>query len=220
MLDVLKASRVRARDRLPWKQGCLVALGGLTLALFCLAAVFPTFPGDERLLLEFQKLQTDWLSDAALAVTTLGWLPVAIASVLAVAVLLWLRGRAADASMVVLSTIPMALGNVIKVLVNRPRPEHLLAGSMPASMSFPSGHAIYAMVLCGILVLLVEELVRPSLIRRIIQAGLVSLVLAMGASRVYLGVHWPSDIIGSYLFGILALVGLFWFRCRLAHRRG
>ena len=46
------------------------------------------------------------------------------------------------------------------------------------------------------------------MVRRAIQVALVLMVIAMGASRVYMGVHWPSDVIGSYVFGILALVSL------------
>jgi len=52
--------------------------------------------------------------------------------------------------------------------------------------------------------------------RRAVQVGLILVVAAMGASRVYLGVHWPSDVIGSYVLGVLALVGLVWLRNNLA----
>lgn len=206
-------------DKLLWKHLALSIGLLLTSALFYLAWVFPTFPGDERALLHFQSLQNGWLNAAALAVSTLGLFPISVVLMLAVAALLWLRRKAVDASIVLLSMVPMALGNAIKMLVDRPRPDYLLLGPMPNNMSFPSGHSIYALLFGGILILLAEELIETTLIRRSVQAGLVLLILAVGASRVYLGVHWPSDIIGGYLFGLVALVALLRLRNRLANRQ-
>ena len=205
-------------DKLPWKQLDLSIGLLITSVLFCLAWIFPTFPGDEGAIIQFQSLQNGWLNAAALAVSTLGLFPVSVALMLAAATMLWLRRRGVDASIVLLSMVPMALGNAIKMLVDRPRPDHLLLGPMPNNMSFPSGHSIYAVLFGGMLILLAEELIQTTLIRRGVQAGLVLLILAVGASRVYLGVHWPSDIIGGYLFGMVALLALRRLRNRLANR--
>jgi membrane-associated phospholipid phosphatase len=51
-----------------------------------------------------------------------------------------------------------------------------------------------------------------------LQAGLALLVLAVGASRVYLGFHWPSDVVGGYLFGIVVLLKLVWLRHHLVSK--
>jgi undecaprenyl-diphosphatase len=183
--------------------------------MFYLAWVFPTFPGDEQALLETQQLRAGWLDTAAVAVSSLGWFPVSVALIATVATLLWLQGHRVDTMIMLLSMAPMGIGNAIKILVDRPRPDHLLLGSMPGGMGFPSGHAIYATVFCGLLIFLAGQLVRTTLLRRCIQIGLAVLVLLMGATRVYLGVHWPSDVIGGYLFGIMALLGLINLRNQL-----
>ena len=69
------------------------------------------------------------------------------------------------------------------------------------------------------MVYLVGLWVRPLVLRRAIQTGLIVLVVMMGASRVYLGVHWPSDVIGSYAFGVMALVALIGLRNAVATAR-
>lgn len=190
-----------------------------TLALFYLAWEFNTFPGDRQALLDFQSLETNWLNESMLAISRLGWTPIAVTLVLVTASSLLVLHRRVDALIMVLGLATVYAGNSLKALVDRPRPDYLLEGPVPSNMSFPSGHSIFAMVFCGLLIYLAEELIRPPLIRRSVQAGLVLLILAIGASRVYLGVHWPSDVIGGYLFGGMAVVGLIWLRNRLVNYR-
>ena len=144
----------------------------------------------------------------AVAVSFLGSTPMVLGMVGVTAVGLFLLRRRADALVVAVSLVPMAVGNGLKLLVDRPRPEYMLIGTPPTSLSFPSGHALSAAILGGQLILLVGELVPSRFLRRGLQATILLLVLAIGASRVYLGVHWPSDVIGGFLFGITMLAGL------------
>jgi undecaprenyl-diphosphatase len=117
--------------------------------------------------------------------------------------------------MAALILVPVAAGHGLKLLVQRPRPEFLVVGPDAGGFSFPSGHALFAALLGGVLVLLAEDLVRPLWLRRALQGVVVLIALAVGASRVYLGAHWPSDVLGGYLAGVLALGGLMWLRDRL-----
>ena len=84
----------------------------------------------------------------------------------------------------------------------------MIVGPDPSGLSFPSIHSIYAFLFGGILIVLVGELVRSQLLRLSFQITLGLLILAIGLSRVYMGVHWPSDVIGGYLFGGMALLAL------------
>ena len=106
----------------------------------------------------------------------------------------------------------VGLGNRLKLLVDRPRPDYQIIEPFASGLSFPSGHSLLAVILGGMFVYLVGQWVRPILPRRAIQVGLILVVVGMGASRVYLGVHWPSDVIGSYVLGVLSLVALVWLR--------
>lgn len=189
-----------------------------TLVLFILAGVFPTFPGDEWVLLKIQGYQAGWLTEAALGVTHLGntWVAASLSGAVIIGLLL-LRHRT-DALIIFLGVIFIATGNALKLAVGRPRPEYLLVDSVPATLSFPSGHALFAVILGGFLIVLAGELVQPRPVRWGLQASLALLVLAVGASRVYLGFHWPSDVVGGYLFGAVVLLELVWLRNRLVNR--
>ena len=191
---------------------CLAATSLVTLLLFLLALFYPTFPGDQAALLRFQSLQSGWLDASAVAVSTVGWGPVVLGSVLGLGLFLVLVDRRADAAMVALSLFPMLIGQGVKAVIERPRPDYLLAGPVPTSFSFPSGHSLYAFLFGGLLIFVVGNLAIDPKIRGCLQALLVLVILAVGASRVYLGVHWPSDVIGGYLFAAVALILLVMLR--------
>ena len=87
--------------------------------------------------------------------------------------------------------------------------------------AFPSGHAVFAAAFLGALIYLLSywgTFPDRLVLRRAIQGALALLILAIGASRVYLGVHWPSDVIGGFLFGGLCLAAL--IIVRRAARKG
>ena len=122
-----------------------------------------------------------------------------VMAVLAAAWLAW-RGRRADSLVVVVGTaVGLALAPLLKLVFTRPRPTgHLV---FVDSWSFPSGHSTNSMVVLGLLtVLAVRE--RPGRLRRTLLVTIGALlVFAVGFSRVYLGVHWPSDVLAGWLIG-------------------
>ena len=202
-----------------WKIYASAGVFLLTLVMFVLAGAFASFPGDEPALVGLQGFQTEWLDTAALALDTIGGEPVAIILVVVTAVGLMLLRRPADAGMVILSLFPLLIGQELKEIVDRPRPGYHMLGLDPHSFSFPSGHSLYAAIFGGLLIYLANELVPSRLARRWLQGSLAALILAMGASRIYLGLHWPSDVIGGFLFGGLALAGLIGLRQLLENPR-
>ena len=206
----------RAPSSVPWKP-YLLATGSVgTLLLYILAWAYPTFPGDEGALMRFQALRNGWLDDTAIWFANLGLLSVFMPAAVALMGGLVLVRRYADTAMIFAGLGVIAIGHGLKVLVDRPRPEFQIVEPLQSGLSFPSGHTLLAVILGGVLVYLVGLWVKPLLLRRAIQAGLVMAVIGMGASRVYLGVHWPSDVIGSYVLGAMALAGLIGLRNAVA----
>ena len=201
-----------------WTLRLKLGLAFITLLLFALASVFTRFPGDLAILLWLQSLQSPWLTKAAMTVSHLGDTLIAL-SMMGVAVFLFLVWRRRDvAVMMLLSLVPIGAGNLLKLVVGRSRPEYLLLDVAPTSLSFPSGHALFAAIFWGLLVWLAEESIQSPLIRRSVQVALGLLILAVGWSRVYLGLHWPSDVIGGYMYGLLAVWLLTSLRGRLLYK--
>ena len=79
------------------------------------------------------------------------------------------------------------------------------------SNGFPSGHAMFSIMVLGLLAYFIFINVKNHILRTVILIGLVALILLIGVSRVYLGVHWPSDVVGGYIIGGALLTGLIWF---------
>lgn len=102
-----------------------------------------------------------------------------------------------------------SLGNyLIKFLFQRPRPsiEHLVYAN---HYSFPSGHSMASILFYGTLIIISQLVIKNKIVRLISQLILGSLILLIGLSRVYLGVHYPTDIIGGYLLGLSWLLATY-----------
>ena len=184
----------------------LAGLVTVTVVAFVFAWAFRTWPGDEALLAAVQGRQSPPLTAFFKAVTLLGWYPVAAAATLAAVALLLLRKRLLDALLVAGCSTSALGSHLLKEIIGRPRPEYAIIDPIPQNFGFPSGHACFAMLLVGALIYLFWRQVESLPLRRGMCAGLGLIILGVGISRVYLGVHWPSDVLGGYLYGGLVLL--------------
>lgn len=128
----------------------------------------------------------------------------------------WRRG----ALLVVITIAGAALLNtMLKQGFARSRPAAFFDYPVPASHSFPSGHAFFAASFFGGLAALVAGRVRSRTLRALVWIVAVGLILLIGMSRVYLGVHYPSDVFAGYMAAVVWVAGVA-FGDRLArHRR-
>jgi len=101
-----------------------------------------------------------------------------------------------------------AINVLVKDLIGRPRPAADLVNVVARlhDYSFPSGHVMYYLGFLGFIGFLVFSLLKPSLKRSLLLVIIGMPIVLIGVSRIYLGEHWASDVLGSYLLGSLTLV--------------
>jgi membrane protein DedA with SNARE-associated domain len=183
-------------------------LAVLSVGLFVLIAYWsvvvgdpgPT-PGDQTAYDMAHDLQADWLTDVAKVLTTLGsgWVTIPIAVLAAIALAAWRRWMEFWA-LVIGMTLTVALVPEIKELTDRPRPPDPLISV--GGSGFPSGHAAHGTVYTWLAVTLALRVV-PGITRRslVIVAG-IALTALIGLTRVYLRVHWLSDVSSGWALGV------------------
>ena len=113
------------------------------------------------------------------------------------------------------------LERVLKIVVHRTRPAFTPTRASEFTMSFPSGHAMMCIMGMGMLTYVLMVPRPPARPWRDVLIGLAaSVVLVVGISRVYLGAHYPSDVLGGYAFGIAWLAVCIGVSGIALHRRG
>ncbi|MBX5456182.1 MAG: phosphatase PAP2 family protein [Thermogemmatispora sp.] len=203
------------RERLPWyrtlhRGQLLLALYTLLLGLFALLAwwvhAHPVLTIDVAITREFQEEQSPWLRTLMLAISFIGSVPLLAAGlVLVTAILLWL-GRLRLEALILLGNCLSSelLNRTIKLLVARPRPSPTLVEVLQAASgaSFPSGHVMAYVAYWGLLFSYGLILFQGRSWWRILLLLLSGFFIVMvGPSRIYLGDHWASDVLGGYLLG-------------------
>lgn len=144
-----------------------------------------------------------WLVSAMKAITWLGSNVVLTPVVLALSAWFLLRWRDNRSAVELVATLAGAivLYDVGKAVVQRARPPAIYrVGYIFSGTSFPSGHATVAIAVWGMLAFLLASRA-PSRTRVGIFVAAVVLIVAIGASRIYLGAHWPTDVCGGYMLG-------------------
>jgi len=204
----------------PWGVAWLGLLAG-SVVLSVLAAQHDRLPGDLDLTRRLQDFVFPGLrlSKFMRAVTTT---QVVLGMGGAVAVALWLFGWRRQAVLLVVGLAAMALlQSGLKELVARPRPTpdlvELRAGF--SSPGFPAGHVMSPTVLYGFLLYLAVARKLPLVVRAALVAWSAFVLVLTGPANVYVGVHWPSDVIGGYAWGAVLVLLLVYADRALAGRR-
>jgi undecaprenyl-diphosphatase len=124
-------------------------------------------------------------------------------------VALWVTGRRRRALLLAITvTGGSLLMWVLKASFHRQRPQPFFDTHLPASYSFPSGHALLSFCLFGAGAALLSADQKKRWVRIAIWTFAVVLVVAIGYSRIYLGVHYPSDVLAGYLGALVWVLGV------------
>lgn len=162
----------------------------------------------------------EWLLGAMRDLTALGSMTVLVLFVLAVAgALLARRQYHALVLLLVAAFGGMLLNVLLKPVFGRPRPDVALRLTEVRSLSFPSGHAMGSAIVYLTLAALLARLVRPRALKLYFLGLAALLTFLVGTSRVYLGVHYPTDVLAGWTVG-LAWALLCWTVARYLQGRG
>lgn len=152
-----------------------------------------------------------WLQDSARDITALGGFTVLSLVVIAVVnFLLISRKRGAAVLMIAATVGGVLIGSIIKHLVNRERPPREYQAAYVFTRSFPSGHSMLSAVVYLALGALLAQVTTPRVLKVYIISVALVVTFLVGVSRVYLRVHWPTDVLAGWTAGLVwAILCLF-----------
>lgn len=194
----------------------LFSLLSITL-LSIFAKAYPYFPFDPAVSKLIQSINLPFFDQLMILLTRTGDKDLFFSLLIAFSTFFIIFRKTKEAVFLIISSLgSIGISEIIKGLVTRPRPETVLLirqlESFQKSDSFPSGHVLNFLGFWGFLLFLTVTLVERSLLRQILLIVLILLLILVGPSRIYLGAHWPSDVLGSYLIGsvwILLMTSLY-----------
>ncbi len=164
-------------------------------------------PFDRSILYFMYQHRTHWLTQTAKVLARMGSPPViaGVALVSAVTGIFWRKVRGAAWTMPIAIIGAGIIIQAVKLFIKRPRPSFFAPLLHESGFSFPSGHSLIAMVVYGLLGYFLMHLFRgwAWLAVRMLT---VLIVVAIGVSRVYVGVHYPTDVLAGWVAGVPWLI--------------
>lgn len=212
-----RTSIARVREAVPRESRVLLVALGIVVSLwvfFAMASAMSTGRSqafDEGVLRAFRRADDPaapigpyWFRTAAAELTALGSFPVLLVFILVAAGYLVIERRFAMLGLVLVASIGgMALNPVLKDLFARPRPTVVPQLAIVTSSSFPSGHAMSAAVVYLTLGALLARTTTRWRLRLYYLGVALALSFVVGLSRMYLGVHYPTDVVAGWTAGML-----------------
>jgi undecaprenyl-diphosphatase len=207
----MKGTRLERLGRIA-RQARATSFISLLFILFLALSLTVHAPGllelDLRVTVWLQGFRSDRLDRAARGLTLLGnTVPLITLGLLAATLFFWTGRRWAMGLSALIPPLALLLNVLLKELVGRPRPDDGLVHVLlpPIGLSFPSGHAMAPAVFYGFLALMAWVHIASTPWRVACAVLMTFTVLGMGLSRVCLGVHWFSDVVGGWTGGLLLL---------------
>ncbi|MDO8577880.1 MAG: phosphatase PAP2 family protein [Dehalococcoidales bacterium] len=200
-----------------------IAFGVLAVAslvLAWLAHYYTRFPGDLQVTLALQTFQNRLFLAVMEGISYVidNWKGIIV--VVIAAFIFWRAIGVLEGSMILLAGLFTGANEILKIIVNRPRPtaDLIQVFVVESEKTFPSGHAFFAVAVLGFIAYLIATR-QSKLYQKALTASVcVLFILLVGVSRIFLGAHWASDVIGGYVFGSAFLVAEVWIYKRFTSR--
>ena len=184
--------------------GFAVAVAALILFLWLADEVFEgdTKTFDENVRTTIHQFAAPWLTQAMILFSFIGSVAFVVGAII-VAAIVFLRLKWRHAAIFLLLTMigEVLLELALKAFFQRARPEAFFNYPLPSTYSFPSGHALGSFCFYGVLAWLITRRIENHAAQIAIWIVAAAIILLIGTSRVYLGVHYPSDVLAGYAAG-------------------
>ena len=190
----------------------LLILLATTITMSVFAHYNDRFPGDLWLAQGIQSINGGLLTSLMDGITIVFGTLGSIIIVVAAGLLLWWRTSWHEAVLIVAGGLLSTTSSLFKAIIDRPRPSPDLVTVFyqAVNSSFPSGHSSFVIIILGLLAYFALTRLQNIILRNLIITVLTGLILLVGFSRIFLGVHWPSDVLGGYLSGGVFLTIWIW----------
>jgi undecaprenyl-diphosphatase len=209
MSDQRSPTVIADRARHPHGLVVVAACAGLGFIVLAVQAhQLPFFPLDLALSRSAQSVHTPWLDGPLMLLNRLGFPPLVEIIYGSIILVIFATGRRWEAVAAGFAALGgVGLNHLTKLIVARPRPDPSLIAVEHHinSGSFPAGHVLNFTAFAGFLCYLVAVRCAPSWQRTALIALLILLIALMGLARIQSGEHWPSDVLGAYLLGVVWL---------------
>ncbi len=185
----------------------VISLAGF-LVLAILVHFFPILRPDIMISQELQEEGGKNILPVMAAISFFGTPLVASLSIILTSAVFLALSYKREAVLILATFIADGIDALIKLIINRPRPgpnfvqviQHL------TDPSFPSGHVVHYVVFFGSLYVVIHSIWKPGKAMAACFSGVfIALVGSISLSRVYLGTHWPTDVLGGYMLGFIML---------------
>jgi membrane-associated phospholipid phosphatase len=184
------------------------------IGLSCFIYFFPLSSIDLEISRQIQGRNNVTLDRFMSFVSLFGTMPYSAITVIMSALLFLLSKHRKEALFTVLSALSGVVSTLSKMLINRPRPGKDLVRiiEITREQSFPSGHTLFYTVFFGFLIIAMSNLKSVNYYVRIVVIILsAAMILLVPLSRIYLGAHWFTDVLGGAMLGVLCLSVLGYF---------
>lgn len=185
-----------------------ILAGAVLLSLIAQRTDF--FPGDMSITSNLQRQKNPWFRRFMYWISEIGFWQWSTPQTIGVAGIFWVLRFRLEAIFILLTTSSNILNAIVKRVIKRPRPTKQLVTVIKVinEPSFPSGHVMHYTNFYGLLIYLLATNWRSGKLRNGLIGACTLLIACIGPSRIYLGAHWPSDVMAGYVYGGLWFGGI------------
>ncbi len=203
--------------RLERKRMLFYVLGGIVIGFLLLTLLVSLFPNslvDREFSEEIQEHQYPLLDVLMKAISWPGYTPQSIIMVFVISGVFLGFKLKREALFILFTLFSGVISHSLKIIIDRPRPTDNVVRIIEIArhQSFPSGHVLFYVIFFGFMIILMNHRKTvPKGIRIIFISICAFLIFTIPFSRIYLGAHWFTDVLGGFMLGILSLYALSYY---------